>query len=139
MANARIKARARVRVSATAACNKFRRKEMRTVKYSRGMRKSRDDNAGCQPRAGAFTSRALKRRMRRGAARRSIKRGRARSYGERETEISLRLVTFGSISRDGSGATTSIRRIVRSRVAFPFTKLLIDDRYSQMQIFVHRI
>lgn len=39
--------------------NKFRRKEMRMVKYR--MRKSWDDNAECQPRAGTFTSRALKR------------------------------------------------------------------------------
>lgn len=36
---------------ARARNNKFRRKEMRTVKYSRGMRKSWDDNAGCQPPA----------------------------------------------------------------------------------------
>lgn len=92
MANARIKANhaaaaaAAAVAAAAAARNKFRRKEMRTVKYSRGMRKSQNDNAGCQPRTAVrLRAEHLSEESRDGgAARRRIKCDR---YGQRRVEI----------------------------------------------------
>lgn len=106
MANARIKAN-RARDDGGCCCcycarNKFRRKEMRTVKYSRGMRKSRNDNAGCQPRT-AVRLRAehlSDENGGRGAARCRIKRDHQRrveirTYGARsEGKILLRALSY---------------------------------------------
>lgn len=76
------------------------------------MRKSWDDNAGCQPRAGAFTSRALiSGAAQRDAARRRIKRGRttarlAKSCAARTTQ---REAETGSWPKFRHGLSRSIR------------------------------
>lgn len=63
------------------------------------LRKSWDDNAGCQPpRAGAFTSRALKRR---GAARRSATSHKARPHDRTTARLSKGLKHILQMREEG--------------------------------------